>query len=113
MSNTEFDSFQFKIDDIDYEVEVENKDEPQNIIKYMKEDEESYYKMCSVFLINDSAEVLRKISHGYILDEFVNDENINEKVFQYINAFCIKAKELKTDQIKLKNWINGINESKN
>lgn len=112
MSNTEIDSFQFTIDDIDYNNIYDEIDDTEDLTKFMHDDE-SYYKTVSQFLINDTTDTLRKISKGYILKEFKHNENITEKVFQYINAFCRKARELKTDQTKLKNWINGVDESKN
>ena len=102
MSNTEFDSFQFKIDDIDYNGIYDEIDDTEDLTKFMH-DEESYYKKCSIYLINDNIDLLRKISRGYIKKEYKNDENIIEKVFQYINAFCRKAEELNTDPEKLQN----------
>ena len=112
MSNTEFDSFQFKIDDIDYNDICDDIDHTEDLTEFMHDDK-TYYKRVSQFLIKDSEESLRKISRGYIKYEHKNDENIIEKVFQYINAFCRKAEELNTDPEKLQNWINGIDKSKN
>lgn len=112
MSNTEIDSFQFKIDDIDYNNIYDEIDDTEDLTKFMHDDK-IYYKTLSQFLIKDSELELRKISRGYIKMEYKNDKNITEKVFKYINAFCRKAEELKTDPEQLKDWINGIDKYKN